>query len=275
MNIRVPCRYAILQFMPYPETGEFANIGVVLVCPQMRYLGAKLAPPRRTKRVTDFFEGLEARIYREAVRYIEGDLKRLSDDVIQGRMRADYAFEEIARPREVLIRCGSIRTIMSSGHPSETLQALYERFVERDFATKEYHETQMRNRLDEMLVMADLKNYFVEATVGDDLYPVRFPFVNANFGRPTIAIKPLNLCQDEPYRIFEHGNAWLGRIDRLRKHGNLPKTVLFAVDQPKEGLNRIKAAAEIARDLRTAGALVEPLAHTDTILGIARQAQPS
>ena len=24
------CRYAIVQFMPYAETGEFANVGVVL-----------------------------------------------------------------------------------------------------------------------------------------------------------------------------------------------------------------------------------------------------
>lgn len=47
MSMRVPCQYAIIQFMPYPETGEFANVGVVLACPQMRYLGARLAPVKR------------------------------------------------------------------------------------------------------------------------------------------------------------------------------------------------------------------------------------
>ncbi|WP_253275820.1 DUF3037 domain-containing protein, partial [Xanthomonas vasicola] len=50
--MRVPCQYAIVQFLPYPETGEFANVGVVLACPQMRYLGVRIAPHRRTKRVT-------------------------------------------------------------------------------------------------------------------------------------------------------------------------------------------------------------------------------
>lgn len=274
MNTRVPCQYAILQFMPYPETGEFANIGVVLACPEMSYLGARLAPPRRTKRITDFFEGLEARIYREALRYIEGDLKRLSDEVDSRRMRAATAFGEITRPREVLVRCGTTRTVMSNGHPEQTLQALYERFVERDFATKEYHETLMRQRLDDLLATAQLRSYYAEATVGDELYPVKFPFVSTNKWGPTIAIKPLNLCQDEPYRIFEHGNAWLGRIHRLRKHGHLPSTVLFAVDSPRDGANRLKAADEITAELRGAGAVVSPLADTEAILDVAKRANP-
>ncbi|WP_416203741.1 DUF3037 domain-containing protein [Xanthomonas euvesicatoria] len=274
MNMRVPCQYAIVQFMPYPETGEFANVGVVLACPQMRYLGVRIAPYRRTKRVTDFFEGLQARVYREAIRYIEGDLNRFSNAVTHGQIPANLAFVEITRPREALIRYGATRTIMSKGHPNDTLHQLYDRFVERDFATKEYHETAMRQRVDDLLATADLRSYFAEAAVGDDSYPVKFPFVSIANEAPQIVIKPLNLTHDEPCKIFEHGNTWLGRINRLRKHGQLPKTVLFAIDQATEGEKRIKAAAEVAADLRSAGAIVEPLRHTDAILTVARQAKP-
>jgi len=39
---RAAARYAIVQFMPYPETGEFANVGVVLACPTQNYFGFKL-----------------------------------------------------------------------------------------------------------------------------------------------------------------------------------------------------------------------------------------
>lgn len=240
MNVRVPCQYAIIQFMPYPETGEFANVGVVLACPQLRYLGARVAPHRRTKRITDFFDGLEARVYREALRYIEGDLNRFGEAVLHGEMKASLAFGEITRPREALIRYGAIRTIMSGRHPKDTLDELYGRFVERDFATKEYHETAMRQRLDDLLAHADLRDYFTEAAVGDDTYPVKFPFVSVTPHAPKIVIKPLNLAQDEPYKIFEHGNAWLGRVNRLRKHGQLPKTVLFAIDQAGEGKSESK-----------------------------------
>ncbi|AZM72866.1 DUF3037 domain-containing protein [Xanthomonas vasicola pv. vasculorum] len=274
MNMRVPCQYAIVQFLPYPETGEFANVGVVLACPQMRYLGVRIAPHRRTKRVTDFFEGLQARVYREALRYIEGDLNRFSDAVAHGQIPANLAFDEITRPREALIRYGAARTIMSNGHPNDTLQQLYDRFVERDFATKEYHETAMRQRVDDLLANAHLRSYFAEAAVGDDSYPVKFPFVSIASEAPQIVIKPLNLTQDEPCKIFEHGNTWLGRVIRLRKHGQLPKTVLFAIDQAAEGEKRIKAAAEVTADLRSAGAIVEPLRHTDAILRVAKQAKP-
>lgn len=274
MTLRVPCQYAIVQFMPYPETGEFANVGVVLACPQMRFLSARIAPLKRTKRVTDFFDGLDARIYREALRYVEGDLQRFANAVLHDQIKAAPAFSEITRPREALIRYGAIRTIMSDGRPNDTLQSLYERFVERDFATKEYHEVAMRQRLDELLAEADLRNYFTEAAVGDDNYPVKFPFVSVASDSPQIVIKPLNLTQDEPYKIFEHGNAWLGRINRLRKHGQLPDTVLFAIDEASEGHARIQAAAEIALDLRNAGAIVEPISRADAIISVARQAKP-
>ncbi|QDS15756.1 DUF3037 domain-containing protein [Xanthomonas arboricola] len=274
MSMRVPCQYSIIQFMPYPETGEFVNVGVVLACPQMRYLSARLAPVRKTKRVTDFFDGLEARVYREALRYIASDLTRFSAAVIHGQMRAERAFGEVTRPREALIRYGATRTIMSNVHPDDTLQKLYDRFVERDFATKEYHETTMRQRLDDLLAGADLRGYFTETTVGDESYPVKFPFVSVTPEAPQVVIKPLNLTQDEPYKIFEHGNAWIGRVLRLRKHGQLPETVLFAIDEAGEGDKRMRAAAEVTADLRAAGALVEPFRNTAAILSVASQAKP-
>ena len=39
---RFACHYAIIRFLPYPETQEFANVGVVLACPESGYFGFKL-----------------------------------------------------------------------------------------------------------------------------------------------------------------------------------------------------------------------------------------
>ncbi|MGM0927683.1 MAG: DUF3037 domain-containing protein [Pseudomonadota bacterium] len=33
---RIACQYVILRFMPYVETGEFANVGVVMIPPHSR-----------------------------------------------------------------------------------------------------------------------------------------------------------------------------------------------------------------------------------------------
>ena len=51
----IPCRYAILRFLPYVETGEFANVGVVLMSTAGRYFGFRLLG-RRVARVTHFFD---------------------------------------------------------------------------------------------------------------------------------------------------------------------------------------------------------------------------
>ena len=54
------CHYAIVRFMPFIETGEFANVGVVMFAPQARYFGFKLLVNRQA-RVTNFFEQLDAK----------------------------------------------------------------------------------------------------------------------------------------------------------------------------------------------------------------------
>ena len=50
----VVCNYAIARFRPYRETGEFVNVGIVLICPQVNYFGY-LFEKRKYKRITDFF----------------------------------------------------------------------------------------------------------------------------------------------------------------------------------------------------------------------------
>jgi hypothetical protein len=53
------CRYAVVQFVPYSETGEFANVGVVLICPETGYFGFQLQT-RKYARVTAFFDELKS-----------------------------------------------------------------------------------------------------------------------------------------------------------------------------------------------------------------------
>ena len=45
------------------------------------------------------------------------------------------------------------------------------------------------------------------------------------------AIKPLDLTQDEPVKLYEHGDLWLGRLRRLKQLGELPAGMLV----PAEG----------------------------------------
>ena len=62
MNKRVACNYAVLRFLPYPETQEFVNIGVVLMCPELRWFDYR-TETRRRDRVTGFFPELNPAVF--------------------------------------------------------------------------------------------------------------------------------------------------------------------------------------------------------------------
>ncbi|MDR6094057.1 DUF3037 domain-containing protein [Stenotrophomonas sp. SORGH_AS_0321] len=278
MKTKVACQYAIVRFIPYAETGEFANIGVVLACPELGLLRAKLAPTNRTQRVTDFFQGLGARIYREAMKYVKAEIFRVAKAVEDGQLQAYYAFDSITRPREALMTFSATRVILAES-PDEALAELYERFIERDFATKEYHEQILTKGVGRILSGARLKAYFDDLAVGDDSFSVKFPFVSTSPDTPKVAIKPLFLGQDEPNKIFEHGGFWVHKIARLKKHNLLPAHTLFAIEAPPTGagisLKRVNATREITDELRDLDVEVVDATDRPAILNFAEQAVPN
>ena len=69
---KLACRYAVVQFVPYSETGEFVNAGVVLVCPQTGYFDFRLQT-RKYARVTAFFDELAPKVYLTAIKVIQGE----------------------------------------------------------------------------------------------------------------------------------------------------------------------------------------------------------
>lgn len=70
------CRYAIVHFLPYTETSEFANVGVVLACPATGYFGFRLET-RRYTRFTHFFRDLDKRVYLRSIAALRDELQRV------------------------------------------------------------------------------------------------------------------------------------------------------------------------------------------------------
>jgi hypothetical protein len=249
----VACRYAVVQFAPYRETGEFANAGVVLMCPETGYFGFKLQT-RRTRRITDFFDELPREFYVRAIKAMGNELERVAHVVVDAPShgRADYlrqVFESLIHPREAMVRFSAPRVVMTAD-PVGELARQFDHQVDRAFATPEYVEHAMEKHIKSLLSKLQLAMPFGPRRVGDDAFHARFPLVQQQDGVLIKIIKPFHLNQAEPVGIYEHGDAWLQKIKRLRDRKQLPDAVLFAIKAPPStDIKRHAAYTEIRSDL--------------------------
>lgn len=229
------CRYSIVQLVPYTETGEFANIGVVLTCPQTGYFNF-LLQNKKWKRVTQFFDALDRSFYFRAVKTIEEELSRLRTIAHQTHSvaKADTLrtmFTALVQPREAIVRFSPGRVLLTD-NPAQTLQDKFDHYVDHSFATPEYVEHTMNARLRDLLRGLDLPAQFKPARVGNDDVNAKFDFVQTIDDQHLKIIKALNLSQTDANDIAAHGDVWKGKIARLARLKQLPRDVLINVTLP-------------------------------------------
>lgn len=274
---KTPCLYSIVRFAPYVETGEFANVGIIMMAPEQRFFEFKLMVQRHA-RVTHFFEQLEPRVFRATMRNLQDELTRVATVLrrhgFDKRLKSndvDFAkglFAEIIRPRETVIKFSETRAVLAEDM-KQTLGELYGHYVEHTFVTREYQETVLERSMWKWFSQARIANRFDRTALGDDEYHVTFPFVEHHEARAVKAIKPLHLGHDQPTKIIEHGLQWVARVTQLRKRNHLPDTVLFAVRGPTDDGPKERAYNEIVENLRDTGVNVLPYADKENILNFA------
>ena len=281
---KLVCNYSVIRFLPYPETGEFVNVGILACCPQVGWMDYKIEE-RKTKRVKGFFPELDVNTYiagRQHVitkldRFVGehrlADANQLAFDT-HGKLVAGI-FAEIIRPREDIFCFGEPATLLVKDL-YEGISVLFNYYVERYFAkTKDYQEAVMTKRMTEMFREKNLLARYREKKVGTDDYHVRLPFVEmqADNCHPLRALKPLNLSQNDATKIREHGDAWIAKVDRLTRMQFMPRNMLFAVRYPTvEKPRQRDAAMEITQILqRKQGVVVEDFDNQESLARFAEQ----
>ncbi len=252
----VACRYAILQFAPYSETDEFANVGIVLLCPTTGYFGYQLQT-EHTRRITHFFHALPRAVYLRAVHAMEQELQRIAQLVAQtpaGPGRAEalrHIFDSLTHPREAMLRFGRVRAVMAA-NPTCEIERLFAHYVAHSFATPEYIERTMEQRIKQLLNTLDLSTPFEPKRIGDAGFHAHFGLVQERDEQALKIIKPLRLNHEAPMQIYEHGDVWLQKIRRLRNRNLLPPAVLFAIRPPAaQAPLHFNAYQEICRELHS------------------------
>jgi hypothetical protein len=268
------CNYAVLRFLPYPETGEFVNIGVVVHCADTGFLGVELERRKRS-RVTNFFPELLKDQFKTAQDAIWTELERVRDQMVHlGQIDLKRrVFRELVRPRESSFRFSDIKTVLTD-EPRDLVQTLFNQHVRRHFAqTREHHEAVMARRYYKALRdFCPDKVFHQNKPVGNDGYHVRLPLCSDHIGingAPFCVIKPLDLNRDDPTVIIDHGDSWIGRVRRLREIGCMPKRFIFAVDSPPLGEATNEAACKIITELENEDAVVVMAHETEKLMELA------
>jgi len=120
------CNYAILRFLPYPETGEFVNVGVLVTCmqPCLLHFEAESKMPERAKVL---FPRQDAQAFEAGLKAFCVDMERIKRGARDPKS-VQFAFTETVRIRESVFRFGEIRTILTP-NPKRISGELFKRYV--------------------------------------------------------------------------------------------------------------------------------------------------
>ena len=76
MNKQI-CKYSIIRFQPYPETEEFANIGIVLYATASKRLEFRLLDSKQHIRITHFFDPVCKDVFVQTNKIIRAEIDRI------------------------------------------------------------------------------------------------------------------------------------------------------------------------------------------------------
>lgn len=276
------CKYAVVRFLPYRETEEFVNVGVVVLCEALGYLGF-LLEKRRSTRVTDFFNELDGAVYREGIKSIESEITRLSpraNDSVDGCLTLAggapnllSAFDFLVRPRKTLFHFSDVRVAITPD-PSAKLKELFGHYVRRQFAQpKEYQEQLMREAIQDHLKQWNLSKLYQPLEVGTDIYRMKFPFVHQTHAVPVRAIRALHLNLRDTTEILRKGDQVVGGLRRIKEGGELPEDCLVVVKAPKPGNQMHDVAQQVCEDLRKLDVLTTSYSDRDSLQAFAAKAK--
>lgn len=79
---RLFAHYTLIRLLPQADAGEFANVGVVLACPETGFFDFRLM--KRQRRVTQFFEEITRDLLTRLRKELTTELKHIQSFAADG-----------------------------------------------------------------------------------------------------------------------------------------------------------------------------------------------
>lgn len=123
-----PYDYAVIRVVPRVEREEFINVGVIVSCPAMNFLEARIEPDEQRLRL------LDAKIDLDAVRTHLATIPKICAGGVDagpiGQLPQRNRFQWLVAPRSTIIQTSSVHTGWCQD-PNEVLDHLFETMVMR------------------------------------------------------------------------------------------------------------------------------------------------
>lgn len=255
------CRYAVVRFVPYPESEEFANIGILMAVPKAnRFLFQIENSDSRYKR---FFNNLPAGLYKQ----LSGDLRKEYEFIRQmvetGQTSSIEAFERIVAPRSNMIAFGGQRTLLLKDSPEKELDRLFNHYVHHSFTRKDGHEMRLKREVRRLVEDLKLDRPFVQHTfrLYQGTLPIQVDLAQMTDDRVTKVIKPLYFDLSRKDGLWDHADKWIPRLQRLKREGELPKKTLLPVEHSTGTEEQLYALNNIKQELGSLGTVIQAKEH--------------
>jgi len=227
--------YTLLRYVHDVVSGEFANVGVVLLAPDARYAGAICRDTHG--RISQMFPDMNRDGFKSLMRYIESRIEAMGE-----RLRGELPLEEIPADAGALARSvlphddSSLQWGPVGGgfcdEPAQKLEDLFVRYV-----TRYDEKSAVKTRTDDE-VWSRFKRALDEKHVTSRLQPKKISvaddeveFARAYKNEQWHCIEALSLDLALAESIKDKAHRWLGQITSVQKAE--PFRVYFLVGAPQ------------------------------------------
>ncbi|HEU5315321.1 MAG TPA: DUF3037 domain-containing protein [Chloroflexota bacterium] len=121
--------YAIVRVVPRVEREEFLNVGVIVHCPTLEFLGARVELDRA--RLAALAPGMEPEHLEQTERYLQGIVEiceGAADGGAIARLPISQRFHWLVAPRSHVVQTGAVHAGLCDD-PQDALEHLLERAV--------------------------------------------------------------------------------------------------------------------------------------------------
>ncbi|WP_032093137.1 DUF3037 domain-containing protein [Necropsobacter rosorum] len=233
--MKTPILYSFVRFLPFFESGEFVNIGLLMCEPGAKTLTYRLVK-KNDVRVNHFFR--QSKIFYDVQPVINEQLKYIVAKIAAEPFKTSDEminfFYHYTEQKDGLFQFSNAAVGLVED-PAIKFDELYEKFIRGACVPTESQETHIIREYKRLFkeqnnqLLAQYKEHLVQGDTAKFKFPLALQ--HAETKEILKGIKPLAFDQTETAGMIEHCDNWVAKINRASEEGLLKRdNILFALD---------------------------------------------